>query len=90
MVSVRHSRGLMAAGNPSVVRCLVWQNLAGLGASARMLLGGVVVEWNATGLPMHRSGSLGWAWATSSFITDTVSTPSMSGARFLEIDATIA
>ena len=80
----------MAAGDPSVVRCLVWQNLAGLGASGEILLGGVVVEWNATSLPMHRSGSSGWAWATSSFITDTVSTPSMTGAKFPEIDATIA
>ena len=26
--------------------------------------GGVFSGWNATGLPMHRSGSSGWTWAT--------------------------
>ena len=43
--------------------------------------GGVMVGWNTPGLPMHRPGSLGWAWATvAPPFMNTISIPSMSGA----------
>ena len=44
--------------------------------------GGVISGWNASGLPIHRSGSSGWAWATAAPpLMNTFSIPPMSGAN---------
>ena len=66
----------------SVVRCTAWLNLDGLSAIGRVVRVVWVQEKTQIGLPMHRSGSSGWKWATAvpPFL-NTVVAPLISGAN---------
>ena len=63
-VSMCLSRALVVTGKQSLpMPCLAESGWLGCNRSDSG--GGVISEWNAIGLPMHRFGSSGWACATS-------------------------